>query len=158
MKNSDIAETERLLDRLTRTPACSVETARGQPVLRQVMHTVDMIVINNWPKLSQGADGWWERDWEIVLTTDQVTDDSVRVVEHELSDFEKSVKIEVDGKKVKVHVRTARWGWDHDLYTHSYNLLEAINDRMGQIDTIQGQARNLWNPWLLRLTRAEDGR
>jgi hypothetical protein len=70
-------------------------------------------------------------------------------LERELSTGEAQVGIQLEGdRKVIMEVITARWGWDDDLYFYSYRLLKQIDETLGTILTIQGQPRDVWNPWL----------
>lgn len=108
------------------------------------------IVIHNWPALEQTEDGKWTRAWNVTLFDAPSTDASIRAVERDLSDEEKRVTINKDGRNLCVRVTTDRWGWEDDLYFYSYRMLERINDSIGTIETIQGQARDMWEPWLSR--------
>ena len=67
-------------------------------------------------------------------------------------DFLVSVEI-CDGDRLKVSVTTERWGWEDELYFATYNMFEAIDNLFGTIDTIQGQDRDLWEPWLRKSWR-----
>jgi hypothetical protein len=107
------------------------------------------IVVHNWPKLEETPDGTWRRRWDIVLQESVLKPLRISELERELSTGEAQVGIQLEGdRKVIMEVITARWGWDDDLYFYSYRLLKQIDETLGTILTIQGQPRDVWNPWL----------
>jgi hypothetical protein len=116
----------------------------------------DDIVIHNWPKLQQTPNGKWTRCWNIVLKDEIKNHISLTELEATLSDGEKLVKIEKNGKELRVWVTTDRWGWDDDLYFYSYLMLKRINDLLGRIERIQDQSRDLWEPWLSRDSESKE--
>ena len=107
------------------------------------------IVVHNWPTLEETRDGRWKRCWDIVLQAPISNSQVIPELEQELSTQENQVSIRIDETgKVKMEVTTERWGWDDDLYFYSYHLLKKIDESIGTISLIQGQKRDLWNPWL----------
>ena len=107
------------------------------------------IVIHNWPKLIETNDKRWKRTWAIVLKKCIKTSVLIADLERQISTHENKVTIKIEGKqKIMMEVVTERWGWEDDLYFYSYNLLKHVNDVLGEIFLIQGQERDLWDPWL----------
>ncbi|ETW97166.1 MAG: hypothetical protein ETSY2_45080 [Candidatus Entotheonella gemina] len=115
------------------------------------------IVVHNWPKLEETLDGRWRRRWNIVLQAPVSKSLVISKLEQELSTHENQVSIQIRGDcKVMMEVITERWGWDDDLYFYSYGLFKRVDEALGTILTIQGQKRDLWNPWLNEKLREED--
>ena len=106
------------------------------------------IVIHNWPDLHQLDDGRWSREWEITLKAEPAHAEKLAELAENLSSECNEVKFAFDGKKLKVRVVSSEWGWEPAQYTLSYGMLESVDREVGEIETIQGQPRDLWNPWL----------
>ncbi len=117
------------------------------------------IVVHNWPKLEETSNGRWRRRWDIVLKSPVSQPLVISELEQELSTHENQVRIHIEEGEcnVMIEVITERWGWDDDLYFYSYRLLKRINEALGTILTIQGQKRDVWNPWLHEKLREEHG-
>lgn len=115
------------------------------------------IVVHNWPKLEETLDGRWRRRWDIILQAPVSNPLVISQLEQELSTHENQVRLKIgEDRKVMMEVITERWGWDDDLYFFSYCLLKRVDEALGTILTIQGQKRDLWNPWLNEKLREED--
>lgn len=110
-------------------------------------YTLDNLEDRNWPKLTQTTDFKWQRIWEIELTDNLDSAIDLKMVEEELSNHEIRVKINVISSKLSVFVVTDRWGWDDDLIGYSYKILGILENRLGDILTIQGQQKDIWPPW-----------
>ncbi|MEC4895835.1 MAG: hypothetical protein SAL07_24080 [Oscillatoria sp. PMC 1051.18] len=107
------------------------------------------IVIHNWAKLNQTENGKWKRVWQISLKDPLPETVNLNDISQDLSnqDFQVIIKV-LQRKHLEVCVTTQRWGWDDDFYFATYKMFEKIDCLLGTIDTIQGQERDLWNPWL----------
>ena len=115
------------------------------------------IVVHNWPTLEETLDGRWRRRWDIVLQGPISKPLAISKLEQELSTQENQVSMTIGGdRNVTMEVITERWGWDDDLYFYSYHLLKRVDETLGAILTIQGQKRDLWNPWLHEKLKDED--
>lgn len=110
-------------------------------------YNANSITNRKWPELTQTTDLRWQRIWEINLAEDLNQTIDLNTVEAELSNHEIWVTIKPNNKTLQVTVITDRWGWDDDLIGYSYKLLGILEDRMGEISTIQGQQRDVWPPW-----------
>ena len=107
------------------------------------------LVVHNWPQLEETPDGTWQRRWDIVLQESALKPLRISQRARELSIGEAHVGLHLEGDRtVIMEVITARWGWDDDLYFYSYHLLQQTDETLGTILTIQGQPRDVWNPWL----------
>ncbi len=114
-----------------------------------MQYSVDDIIIHNWPKLAQTPDKKWHRTWDIILKSPVIEAVDLVAYSQSLSHEDFLVSVEIcDGDRLKVSVTTERWGWEDELYSATYNMFEAIDNLFGNIDTIQGQDRELWEPWL----------
>jgi hypothetical protein len=120
-------------------------------------YSADNIVIHNWAKLTQTTDGKWTRTWNIVLKeklSDSLNLGSIsQTLSHE--DFQVNVEIASENS-LEVCVITQRWGWEDNLYFSTYKMFEELNSIVGDILTIQGQDRNLWDPWLYEKLKSEN--
>lgn len=101
----------------------------------------------DWPQLNQADNGTWIRVWDIVLVDEAISEGSITKLEEELSNEEITISVEVICKVLKITVKTLRWGWEDDLIGYSYKILKGVNDIIGEINTIQGQEREVWPPW-----------
>ena len=119
-----------------------------------MQYNVDDIIIHNWPKLVQTTDKKWNRIWDIILKKSVVESVDLVTYSQKLSHEDFCVCVEVsDGNHLKVSVTTERWGWEDELYFATYKMFEAIDQLFGTIDTIQGQERDVWEPWLRKRWR-----
>ncbi|WP_293140175.1 hypothetical protein [Okeania sp. SIO3I5] len=119
-----------------------------------MQYNVYDLIIHNWPKLAQTPDKKWHRTWEIVLKSPVIEPVDLVAYSESLSHEDFLVSVEIcDGDRLKVSVTTERWGWEDELYSATYNMFEAIDNLFGTIDTIQGQERDLWEPWLRKSWR-----
>ena len=110
-------------------------------------YSADKIIVRNWPKIYQMSDKRWKRVWNIVLVCEQTDATVYREVEEYLSTDEVTIEIAWHGNNLLVSVITDRWAGDDDLIWYYDNILSGINEGIGEIETIQEQARNLWRPW-----------
>jgi hypothetical protein len=105
------------------------------------------IHMSNWHEVYLTRNSKWIRVWHISLVNEPTDTTLLRQVEERLSTDEIRVEIAWKGKHLLAMVTTDRWGWDDDLFWYSYTILTTINDQVGEIESIQGEARNTWSPW-----------
>jgi hypothetical protein len=120
-------------------------------------YDADKIVIHNWPEAIQLSDGKWARNWDITFKQSWKTS-KISEVSDELSYQGFSVRISfIQEKKYSFQIITDDWSWEDYLYFNTYKMFEEINDLIGEIETIQGQPRDCWDPWL-RNNRNPEGK
>lgn len=116
-----------------------------------MQYNADDIVIHKWAKLIKTPEFKWNRIWTIVLKNPVFEPVDLEAISQNLSHEDFLVVVEIsDGNHLKVSVTTERWGWEDELYFDTYRMFAAIDRLVGTIDTIQGQDRDLWEPWLRR--------
>lgn len=132
---------------------------RGESVEEQDVRSAEYdgrsIVIHNWPDLHETDAGRWLRVWEIRLV-DPASNDDVAGLGQKLSEAGRDVEFALgdDHTWIEMSVETEEWGWDDPMYFFTYDLFEQVDAAIGPIDTVQGQPRDDWDPWLTRRTRA----
>lgn len=110
-------------------------------------YNVDKFHVPNWPRVYQTGDQKWKRVWEISLVSEPKDLNKLREAERELSNDEIEVEITWNSNHLLVIVTTNRWALDDDLIWYSYTILTTLNELVGELAMIQGQARNSWRPW-----------
>jgi hypothetical protein len=114
-----------------------------------MQYNTDDIVIHNWAKLTQTPEGKWNRIWNIILQKNVSGELDLDTLQKKLSKEDFLIKVNIDnGNNLQISVTTERWGWEDELYFATYKMFEEIDRLFGTIDTIQGQDRDLWEPWL----------
>lgn len=108
------------------------------------------ITWHKYPIARQAHDGNWIMIWDIVLVNEIKDKESIAKFESELSTEEITITAKVQEKNLKVIVETLRWSWEDDLIGYFKRIWEGVNDIIGEIETIQGDARDTWNPWFYR--------
>jgi hypothetical protein len=106
------------------------------------------LVLNTWPQLEPTKDGRWRRVWTIMFAADLPPQLPLEEVSAGLCEADFSVRLKQIGRReILATVLTQEWGWADHFYFASYRMLKAIEEKIGMIDTIQGQPRDLWRPW-----------
>jgi hypothetical protein len=124
------------------------------------------ITINPWPQVERLPDGTWRRVWRFVLGEDiapgveldalsssigeQIVAD-LRAVDPRLSDIKRddlSVCLQrIAPCEITATVLTRQDGWSDEFYFATYQLFKYVDERVGTIDTIEGQPKDAWRPW-----------
>ncbi len=130
------------------------------------LNDASTITINPWPPVRQLPDGTWERVWRITLKEDMLPDvqldalsssistqivADLRVVDQRLShigsnDFAVCLQ-QTAPREISVLVVTQQDGWSDEYYFATYRLFTYIEERIGTIDKIERQPKELWRPW-----------
>ena len=107
------------------------------------------LVLLNWPRAERTVDGRWTRVWNIHFKEAIDPQISMENLSADWSEDDFWVSfIQNSADELTVHVTThRRHGESDDAVFANYNLLEKLNERLGTIVAIQGQARDLWLPW-----------
>ena len=112
-------------------------------------YSADDIVIYNWAKLTQTSSGKWNRVWDIVLKKSVSQEFDLEAAAQSLSGDDFQVEIQISNSNtLKISVTTQRWGWEVELMFATYRMFGELDLLFGTIDTIQGQDRDMWEPWL----------
>jgi hypothetical protein len=107
------------------------------------------LVLLDWPRAQRTPDGGWTRVWKIHCK--EVIDPHISLhhlsAEYSGEDF--VVALDKHGPRdITAQVTTyRRHGGSDAVVFANYDLLKKLNDSLGTIETIQGQARDLWLPW-----------
>lgn len=123
-------------------------------------------IINPWPAVKQLPDGTWERVWQIALKEDILPDVQLdalsssiskqividlRTVDQRLSDIgsnDFAVRLQqVAPCEITASIVTQQDGWSDEYYFATYQLFKCIEERIGTIDKIERQPKELWRPW-----------
>jgi hypothetical protein len=107
------------------------------------------LVVLQWPRAQCTVDGNWLRVWHLHFQEAVDPHISLAGLAKELSEDDFRVSfVQEQAHDVQVHVMThRRHGESDEVVFANYALLEKINERIGTIETIQEQARDLWLPW-----------
>jgi hypothetical protein len=121
-------------------------------------YDAERIIIHNWGDLTKNSDDKkWTRDWKIKLKIPILESTDLASVSRKLSYEGFQVDLDKDSTgDLSISVQTKEWGWEDYLYFNTYKMFEEIDYLLGTIDTIQGQARDTWYPWLWRKRTSED--
>jgi len=129
-------------------------------------YSVSAITTNRWPQVKQLANGTWERVWHLVLTENiprseelstlslhigkQIVAD-LRAADPRLSGIEQDDVVvhlcRMAPREIAAIVLTKQDGWSDEYYLATYRLFEYVDEKIGAIDTIEGQPRDSWRPW-----------
>lgn len=110
-----------------------------------MLDKVDIVVLN-WPRVIKKEEGY-ERIWNIKFRN-PIKFEALAIAEQEMADDENRIEIiDQDSYNAIVIVYTRRWGWEVDLLFYNYKVLVCLNQVIGEIDTVQGQLRDLWTPF-----------
>jgi len=107
------------------------------------------LVVLKWPRAQCTVDGNWLRVWHLHFQEAVDPHIALASLATELSEDDFRVSfVQEHAHDMQVHVMThRRHGESDEVVFANYALLEKINERIGTIETMQGQARNLWLPW-----------
>ena len=111
------------------------------------------IIISKYPDLIQLPDSRWNRVFDVRFKKSIDVNLDLSKIAHSVSNQDFLVKINKQNKtSVKVSVTTDRWGWDDEISIGTSILIKKLDDLIGTIDIIQGQARSEWCSWLWNIT------
>ena len=116
--------------------------------MRDYREAAKHAVVNNWPAVRRTENSKWRRDWQISFRDEIPSGLCMDTLSLHFSgpDFFVVLK-QVGTKKVVATVMTERDGRSDEFVVASLTMLQAIDEKMGPIDTIEGEARDLWWPW-----------
>ena len=106
------------------------------------------LVHNRWAPLQQLPNGHWQRVWALLLKKERPPHISLQNVSTQLSEdgFDVKVTLTQDAPRLlTATVTTAEDGWDDRFFFA--RLFKRIDEKIGALETIEGQARDLWRPW-----------
>jgi hypothetical protein len=107
----------------------------------------DKIIVKNYPELIQISEYEFRRTWQIKLAN-QLNIDLSKIAT-KLSFYGHEVRIEADNSSQLINVTvTTKFAPTDYLFFNACNLFAEIDYLLGGITEIQGQARDLWYPWL----------
>jgi len=153
----------------------SSPVGKSQAVRRADMQYYDTKLIrkHTWPVPAQMPDGKWERVWMIKLKAPPtvstametlaavITQEVVQVLavaDRRLEDLQNELVIALEWvslQDIRAALITEIADWPDELLFAAWRLFEDIDQMLGTIDTIDGQARDQWPPWNLRSWRPE---
>jgi hypothetical protein len=106
------------------------------------------LVHNRWAPLKRPENGHWQRTWHFAFSDNIPPHLSLEAVSNELSENDFQVTLTQNGaKQMNATVTTIDDGWDDRFFFATYRLFERINEKIGTLQTIEGQDRGLWRPW-----------
>ena len=98
--------------------------------------------------LKQLPNGHWQRTWHLSFSEKLPSHLSLEKVSTELSESDFFITLTQEGpKRLNATVTTLDDGWDDHFFFATYRLFKRIDAKIGTIETIEGQDRDLWRPW-----------
>jgi len=99
------------------------------------------------PQWRQASENAWIREWEICLT--EPLRKEVRALEELSGDgVEVQATVDEDGRTIRLVTRTTLNPLsDEVFFVAAYRMLERIDEDVGRIELIQGQPREIWQPF-----------
>lgn len=116
-----------------------------------MQYSADDIVFHNWPEIQKTSDNRWIREWDITFKNPVSDKINLESLSHSLSYIGYEVLVRKENScNFKFKVTTDYSNREDRLCFNTYKMLEEIDILCGDIDTVQGQHRDLWDPWLRR--------
>ena len=100
------------------------------------------------PPWHRDTDGRWLREWDVRLALPPPSDWRTRLTECEQAGVETAAGLLSDGRTIHLTCVTELNPFTDELFlVGAYRMLQCIDERVGQIDLIQGQPRHVWQPF-----------
>ena len=116
-----------------------------------MQYSSDDIVVHNWPDIKKTSDDKWVREWDITFKNPISEQINLESSSRSLSYWGYEVSVmKINSRHLKITVVTNDSNREDYLCFNTYKMFEEIDILFGEIDSIQDQPRNLWNPWLRR--------
>lgn len=105
---------------------------------------IDTIFEVAYPEWHEGSDGYWTREWNIVLAVPT----ALPIVDLSDGEIEASTTLDASGRTLTVTTRTkGNVSSDENFILAAWRMLERIDTEVGRIRTIQRQPRWWWQPF-----------
>ena len=106
------------------------------------------LIYNRWAPLKHLPGGHWQRTWSLLLKEEVRSQISLEKVSIELSEEGFKVVLTQNApKRLTATVTTVEDGWDDRFFFATYRMFKRIDEKIGTIETIEDQPRDLWRPW-----------
>lgn len=121
----------------------------------------EVLIDRNWPSVNRKHDGYWHATWSFKLDGETLSEINSQTFDDNASEFLSSivrdvtksenekflVSFRLDGKLLQVDTRTTSHLIGSENLKAIFELFVFIDSRIGAIQTIQSQPRQLWPPW-----------
>lgn len=108
----------------------------------------DQIVRVAIPDWRRDKDGKWLREWDVRLVVPPPPEWSTRLTECGQAGVETAAELLADGRTIHLTCATELNPFTDELFlVGAYRMLQCIDQRVGRIELIQGQPRDLWQPF-----------
>jgi hypothetical protein len=111
----------------------------------------DQIIRVAVPQWHRRADGRWIREWLVQLVGAPPADWSTRLAQFPGDGMETIATLDADGRTLHITCLTELEPLSDEMFlVAAYRMLERIDQGIGQIEQIQGQPRDVWQPFRTR--------